>query len=227
MKRFISTIIIASCLLTSTASYADPPPHPVSSSPVSSQDAEKIREQVKQLGAAFGVQPPPIPIVIPPVAPTPTQVVQATAAAVVTKTAADVADKALDMIGGMVGQLSDTLSRIGPQVWRIMIRQQYAKAIADTLVPLLLLFMCGLYASVIRALWKKPEAMFSDRSGSTWTDVYTAWVWLANIIPVAFGIIFFIWSAIETSASAKYLINPEYYAVKDILTMILNPGAMQ
>lgn len=174
---------------------------------VSPEDAAKIRDGVKAIGQAFGIAP-----VQTPVQPQ--------------KTIADVADKALTMFGGLVASVSNTLEKVAPHIWRIMIRQQYAKAIADVATPFLMFFLAGLYTIVIRRLWTKPSKYENDHSSYTWTDEFTAWIWLTIVVPCIFGVIFFTWSAVVVSDAAKYLINPEYYAVKDILIMVLNPGAM-
>lgn len=196
-----SIIIALSLFLTIPAMAANNPDG--GTSPISVEDAGKIRDGVKAIGQAFGV--------------TPAQVAQQVTQAP-QKSMADVADKALGMFGGLVANVSNMLKNVAPYVWKIMIRQQYAKAIADIILPLMLLFLTIIYFFITRKMWKFSENFSSDE--------YTAWLIFTTIAPIIFGIIFFIWTANNVSESIKYLINPEYYAVKDILTMILNPGAM-
>lgn len=178
---------------------------------VSQEDAAKVRDGVKALGQAFGVAPP-----APPQQPTSTAP---------TKSVAEVADHALDMLSGVVANISNAVEKVAPHIYHIMVVQQYSKAISGVIVPFMLLIMVGLYGTIIRKYWKKPEKFDKDYY-NTWNNEYAGWVWTANVAPTAFGIAFFIWFAISCADSIQYAINPEYYAVKDILTMILNPGAM-
>ncbi|MDP3785195.1 MAG: hypothetical protein Q8R12_03950, partial [bacterium] len=55
-------------------------------------------------------------------------------------------------------------------------------------------------------------------------DTYWAAIWCKNIIPLVFGIIFTVWLVGEIAESTKIVINPEYYAIKDLLTIVLKPG---
>lgn len=208
----MKSVLIALALCLSVPTFAATNPDGGATQAVSTDDATKIRDGVKALGQAFGVQPP---------APAQTQ---APAQPAPQKSMTDIADKALDMFGGLVANISNTLEKIAPHVWRIMVRQQYAKAIADTTVPFLLLLMAIIYPFVFRKVWKRPEPFYYQGQQ---TDEATTWIVFGTALPLIFGIAMTIWLANAFADSAKYIFNPEYYAVKDILTMILNPGSMQ
>jgi hypothetical protein len=136
------------------------------------------------------------------------------------RTAVDVADKALDMFGGLVVSISSAMQKAAPEVWRIMIRQQYAKAIADLTTPWMLLMMTLIYWNVIGKKYRKGYLERSQKSYDSDADVANGF----NIgLPLIAGGIFCIWGIIAFSASAKYLINPEFYAVRDILVLLINP----
>lgn len=168
-----------------------------------------MREQLQALAEAMGVEVTPKPA---------SQNAGKTAADAPKKDMAEVADKALDLVNGLVASVSETLQRVAPEVWRIMIRQQYAKAIADLIVPWSLLMLAIVYYVILKKKWV----------GETrYTDSETARLIFAKIVPMAGGVIFGIWGVVALSNSIKYLINPEYYAVRDMLLMLLSPGQVQ
>ncbi len=186
---------------------------------LSAEEQAKMREQLRTLAAAMGLDEGQ------PAAPTANgnqPAAGATAQAQAQqpqKTMADVADKALNMVGGLVASVSETLQKVAPEIWKIMIRQQYAKAIGDLILPIVLLLMCVAYWAIIKRGWvKDPHACEDAR---IWRVV------MVTGVPIFFGIIFTIWTAVSLSDSIKYLINPEYYAVRDLLLMLLRPGAVQ
>lgn len=134
------------------------------------------------------------------------------------KTVADVADKALDISTKYIGQVVGVLEKAAPHVWRVMVLQQYAKAIGTVIGPFLWLFFIPFLAFLVRYFWK-----ISDRSSSDERSTRTG---ITLVIPgVAFAIAsgFFISGVMD---SAMYIINPEYYAIKDLITMLLHPGSM-
>ena len=132
------------------------------------------------------------------------------------KTMADVADKAVDMAGRMVGQAAEQIQKVAPDVWRIMIRQQYAKGLADVIVPLCLLGITFVYFKIARKHWKYEE----ESDG----DLKTVSFLFVNLAPFLCGIALAIWTAIQISSSMMYLINPEFYAIRDMLMLLLNKG---
>jgi hypothetical protein len=139
-----------------------------------------------------------------------------------TKSMADVADHALEMMSGLVVKVAGTLEKVAPKFWAIMVKQQYAKAVADTIVPVSLTAFAlawGLY-------FKKKLGYPPLTQTNSWTDSQWVQFWFAILIPAAGLCAFFVWSAIAVSDAAKYVINPEYYAVRDILMMFSQPGNM-
>lgn len=213
MKRFLISLIMIAGLLMPTFAYAQTSPATSSSvSPsqvMSPEDMAKMREQLAELSKAMG-NPLPAP---------------ATSAKTESdkpvKSIGDVADKALDMMGQAVATLSNSLSKIAPHVWRIMIVQQYAKAIDDILTPVMLLVLLSVVTIVIRKNVSSPPP-----SNERWDDSDWGAFWFRTIIPVALMCIFGIWFVADLGDSIKLLINPEYYAIKDILLMLTNPSAV-
>lgn len=175
--------------------------------PLSAEDAAKLRQQLNQLGVVFGVDKPAAPV--------------KEGEAPKQKNMAEVADRALSMVSGMIASVSQTVEKAAPQVWRIMIMQQYAKALGDIMTPFLLcLLVVGYYQ------FAKKKIGQADWSKS-WYDSDWAKFWFSLAFPVIFGLWFGIWLSVSLSDSVKYLINPEYYAVRDILIMVMNPSQIQ
>lgn len=137
------------------------------------------------------------------------------------KSLADVADKALNLMSGLVVKVAGTLEKVAPKFWTIMVRQQYAKAIADTIVP------CALaaFGFVVLVLLKKRMG-WPDLEKRSWDDEDWIKLWVGIIVPGLFSFICFWVSAYHIAEAAKFVINPEFYAVRDILMMFTRPGSM-
>ena len=128
------------------------------------------------------------------------------------------------MVKDLVTSVSKTLESVAPQVWRIMIRQQYAKAIADLVLPWALFAMVILYWVIMNKKWVIPV---KEGGYDRYEEERVARAILATGVPIVAGIAFFCWGAYALANSIKYLVNPEYYAVRDLLIMLLNPSGVQ
>lgn len=141
------------------------------------------------------------------------------------KTIADVADKAVDMAGKLVSQAAETIQKVAPDVWKIMIKQQYANALGNIVLPLLLIILVVAYNKVVAkklgyaGKTQEEIKVLFDRMDST-DDQVGVFIFY-DVVPVAGMLIVGIWTAIAVSASLKYIINPEFYAVRDMLLMLL------
>lgn len=133
------------------------------------------------------------------------------------KSMADVADKALDISTKYIGQAAAIIEKAAPRVWSVMVRQQYAKAIGDLIGPIVILICIVILTALSRKFWPRP------REGS---DEAGFWVFINMIIPLVAGIIFCGFFAYRLSDSVMYLINPEYYAIKDLVQILLKPGSL-
>lgn len=202
MKNRIAPVLALCCLALALPVFAEEG----SGQALNSEAQTKVKEELKALGQAFGVE-------------TPKPAESAKAAPAPSKTAAEVADKALGMVKDLVASVSKTLESVAPNVWRIMIRQQYANAIADLVLPWLLFVIALVIWGITQKKWVLKDCSSDDEKVAR---MIFAW-----IVPVACGAIFAIWGAIALSDSIKYLINPEYYAVRDLLTMLLNPSSVK
>lgn len=133
----------------------------------------------------------------------------------------DVANKALDMLSGAVSEIVGTLEKAAPYVMTIMVRQQYAKAVAEVIAPLGFLIFVFVYSWYANKKWKpaddeRVEDMFgSDSSAFTWR------IFFCRFLPLVGGLFSagFLISGIQNAL--LYGMNPYYYAIRDTLVLLL------
>ena len=191
-------------LIPSIAYSQTPPASSSATATMSKEDLEKIRQQLDQLSKAMD------------------GAAGAPSTAAPGKTVGDVADKALGMFSGAIASLSATMQKVAPEVWRIMIRQQHAKAISMISFPLLTLVVVALYSTIINKIWKRVE--YDAKYGVPEERVLQ--IVFSFITPLIVGVIFGMILVYNLSEAIPFLLNPEYYAIKDLLKMILSPGTM-
>lgn len=222
MRNVLVVLSLMLGLMVPSLAHAQSDPAPSSSAVTPNQvmsgdDIAKLREQMNAISKALGNASPPAPADSSKPAAPPKSMSEVASKAV--DMMGSGANKVVDMIGSAVGTLSTNLSKIAPQVWRIMIIQQYAKAANELIVPILLLVLTGVVAIVLRKNFPPPPA-WTER----WTDADSLRLWLRTIIPTLFLCWFGVWFVVGMSEAVRYLINPEYYAIKDILMLITNPS---
>lgn len=209
MKHLVIAIAVVTLISGyAGAAFAETPAVQSQQEP-SSAEKEQMRSDIKALGEMFGVEQAPVPAKA------------ADGSAPQKKTVAEVADKALDMASGLVAKVAAAVGKVSPEIWRVMIKQQYAKAIADLVVPWSLFFTVLLVACLLR---KRAGQLPTIRDASD--DDMTVY-FLFIILPTAVCLICLVCGLNCLSDSIKYLVNPEYYAVRDILQMLLNRGQTQ
>lgn len=194
MKNLFVILLSVFIVSFSLPSYAQDAGVDASSSALSVEDKVKLKKQIAELTKLVGAE----------------EVVKEQPKE---KTAADVADRAIDLFGGMIGTLSENLKKIAPEVWRIMILQQYSKAVKDVIFHAILLI-----TSVIILFYLKKNIKIKDYS--TYSDDRTFVIIFTRIAPMISIIVFSICLAVSVSNSVAYLINPEYYAIKDMLELV-------
>lgn len=141
------------------------------------------------------------------------------------KTVGDAMDKGLNMVKGFVVTLSSTLEKIAPRVWTVMVRQQYAKGIGLIVVPWGLLITLLIYISILKRLWRAPASKeeLEDSMVSLDPEIldFVPRRWFVIYLPFVLGFFFTVWGVVNLRDAVLYFINPEYYAIKDLLEMIL------
>lgn len=228
MKKFFS--VLAVCVLLMgffSLSIVIAAEQPSQKKAVSAEDAQRVREEVKKIGSLFGVEAKEQPT---PVVETKEELKKGT-------TMAGVADKALDMLSQAVATISVTMEKVAPEVWKIMVRQQYAKAVADLSLPWGLLLIALCFVAISKRLWNKEGAIRdreeviakakAENKTAEWSDHEMGWRGLiTTLIPLVLGFICAIWGALVVKGSILYLMNPQYYAIRDLLQMIMKSGGI-
>ena len=181
---------------------AEDAPAPQPKPALSAEEAARLRNELRGVAEALG---------IPQSAAPPAQ-------SKAEKTVAQVADRALDMVGGMVANVAVSMQKVAPEIWRIMIRQQYAKAVADLGTPIGVLILVLVWHLIARRLWG--VAKWKDCDG----DASVGFAFTRVLVPCCGALSGAAWFIVAFSNSVKYVINPEFYAVRDLLTLVLNPG---
>ena len=182
--------------------------------PLTPDQTRQLRKDVKSLAEAFGIETPKNEMKAPT-----EESQKGDQSATATPTMAKVADKALDMASGLISSVAATVEKVAPRVWTIMVRQQYAKAFSDLLLPWGL-FMITLTAFLLmKKYWKNCEKLDLEYCSACFARLI-----FKTIVPVLGLVIFVIWGCVELSCSIKYLVNPEFYAIRDLLLMLLNKG---
>jgi hypothetical protein len=139
------------------------------------------------------------------------------------KTMAEVADKALDLSSKYIGQAAAVIEKAAPRVWEVMVRQQYAKALGELVGPLITILTIILFSSITRSIWK-PRDPTEDFFTRDWFTERGMRGLLTAFIPGVVVVICSITFASRFADSVMYLINPEYYAIKDLVQLLLKGG---
>lgn len=145
------------------------------------------------------------------------------------KTVADVLDKSVDLFASYAASLSDIVKKAAPELWRIMLKQQYVKAFTEPLMPLgfmilaffwylipLKVYINKQHGTLKEYLSKKKESYGSQ----VFREGQVAYIVLGLVVPGLVFSVFFVSFVYYLSWSIALLINPEYYVLKDIIEMI-------
>ncbi len=139
------------------------------------------------------------------------------------KSIGDVADRALGMVENAVGAISKSVEKVAPEVWEIMIRQQYAKAFSHIVGPLILMIISLFYTVIVKRYWPKwenyeKEEYWDSIDGPTNKGLRAV---LTTIIPGVIASACSINIANRIGDVVAMLINPKYYAIQDLVRMLL------
>lgn len=139
------------------------------------------------------------------------------------KSMGDVADRALTMVDNVTGKIAESLQKIAPQVWRIMIKQQIMKAVTEPLGPLGWIVGMLVLSHFGLKVWKSQDGQESEEDG-TMTDVGWENFWRMMVLK-ALPTCVCVLATLFFFGALKYSIlhagNPEYYAIQDLLKSIM------
>ena len=97
---------------------------------------------------------------------------------------------------------------------------EIAKAFGDLIVPWLILFVTILYVLLIRRMWQW-KGEFKNNDGECVCHViFTA------VLPLILCLAMCIWGLNALSDSICYLYNPEYYAIRDLINILMGGGSL-
>lgn len=217
MKNFITLVIL--CLLFCGSIFAQNNTNTVSLGTSTTTSEEKLKEAKKLLQEAHQQEEAENPS-------------NSNSSSKSKTNGWDILDKSLDKLTSFTSSLEGVIKSYAPEVWRIMLIQQYAKAIAYPLFWGLLLIGLGLVYKALRKFFgiEKGQAIFVDEDCehngknhsyySTHSDAYWARAWFAAIIPLILCIILSIVFLYSLTESIMVGINPEYYAIKDLIQLV-------
>ena len=137
-----------------------------------------------------------------------------------TKNVADVMEKGLDVLSGYVATLEGVVSKFAPEICRIMILQQYSKAIGYPLFWGLMLLSVFIIYKILRSWWglSKDSNTMQQQTDED-DDGYVFRVFLSIVLLICGGV-FSVFFLNALSDSVMIAINPEYYALKDIIQLL-------
>ena len=75
----------------------------------------------------------------------------------------------------------------------------------------------------MRRKWAVKGKTILDIDGDTITDTECR-TWCVHIIPVAFLLVLAFWGINRLADSFKILVNPEFYAIKNLILILLGKG---
>lgn len=128
------------------------------------------------------------------------------------RSVADVADRALTMVEQGSKYMEEQIKNVAPEVWRIMIRQQYATAVGNPLLSVGWMLSAFFAYMILSHIW------VLDSPSS---DEKIFHLLLVKLAPTAVGIVAFLCFMGNMTDSVKLLYNPEFYALKDLIRVIL------
>ncbi len=149
------------------------------------------------------------------------------------KTVGDALDKGLDMAKETVVYLAGKIEQVAPQLWRVLVIQQYVKGATLLIQPIGFLFLVWIYRRLLLKWWRpspsddNPEERLIDPGGADEIPWPTHKGWRGTLtiaVPLVAIIVGGIWFYTAFTNAAGYFINPNYYALKDIIQLVRNPA---
>lgn len=145
------------------------------------------------------------------------------------KTWGGVLEKSLDMFSGAISKIASLIEQAAPHVWAIMVRQQYAKAAGEVAIPFGFLLFVTFYYRFLKKKWtpdtdKQFDTMVNNGYAPSSSDSGYGWGWrvfFGKFLPLVGWSVSggFLISAIQNAV--LYTFNPYYYAIRDILVLLL------
>lgn len=122
-------------------------------------------------------------------------------------------DKALDKAFNYIDAVAEKLGVAAEHVYGIMVKQQFVEGITTiTMIPLMLLIFGFVFYKLITYTSKNWDDLYADDR-----EVFFG---IMNIVVGIIFIITFIAFVVDVPGAIGRLVNPEYYAIKEILDVL-------
>lgn len=139
------------------------------------------------------------------------------------KNMADVANRVIDIVSKSTATIAETVQKAAPEVWKIMVKQQFASALANLIAPIGTIVLVVIAAAVCTSVWPKPvyDSLTVVKDGETANGGFYAWYFFFRIVPIVTSVVAGGVLINEMTRSVKKMINSPYYATRDLLQMLL------
>ncbi|MFH0873789.1 MAG: hypothetical protein V1846_03030 [Candidatus Komeilibacteria bacterium] len=143
---------------------------------------------------------------------------------------ADVADKFLEYSKAAILATVGTIEKVAPHVWAVLVRQQYAKAFSSLAAPVFIFIFLLLFRLWVVRKRKSVTATENDVLVVVNGNLDPVEIKLtglgqwANVLALLGMVTAALFVAARIAPAVRLLVNPEYYALRDLILLLLNKG---
>ena len=123
-----------------------------------------------------------------------------------------VADRVLDIAVSAASRLEDAVTETAPHVWRVMVRQQYAKAVGGLVLPAGMLAVVLFLGSRLTRAAKAWKVEYYDDASNFFV--------VGHVITTCAYVLCALLLLSAVSDTIMIMVNPEYYAMQDLAALI-------
>lgn len=124
----------------------------------------------------------------------------------------------IDQVQLGITKASEALGVAAPQLWDILIKQQYVEAISNIATFLVTLIVAGIYVIVLKKVVNSDKSYDEDSWGRE-IKPYILVPLIVTGVLISMFLLFAFLDALSSDTIGK-LINPAYYAIQDIANFI-------
>ncbi len=120
-----------------------------------------------------------------------------------------------------IAQAAIQIELVAPDVWKMLVRQQYARALGDFVRPWFIVTVIAAYWYFFGVKWLKWLIAYGDRGGNEAAMAAMFGIIVAVLIPGIAAIWYAFVGIRELSTAITVVSNPGYYAIRDLLALLL------
>lgn len=124
--------------------------------------------------------------------------------------------KAFDVVGIYASKAEGIIKKAAPELWAILVRQQYAEAFAKLAIPWFLALVLVIYM-LAAGKWWRPE---TNTNPKIKTDEENAKYWCVGVLPTFVLLVIAVVGVFFTVSAIKVFVNPQFYAIKTLIEFI-------